>query len=348
MLFYLNNEDRSSIKPVKSKVFADIGWKEKDLENLVAKNMPKLIPENQLMVLFQERPFEEAADIFALDKSGDLYIFELKRWRGHQENLLQVLRYGQKYGQYSYEQLQDMLRKYKKMPDLHLADKHYEYFEDSIDSNLEQSDFNREQHFVVITNGTDIDTLNAIKYWQDKGLKIDSIIYRVYKVGKDYIFEFNPYNPEGEVILEEEEGYFIVNTNLTWCKTCCREMLEQEKAAAYYERKYGIARIKRGDTVFLYHTGLGVVAYGKAIDDYKVIDRSGNKDEEYFIPLRFDWKIDPDSEREKAVRPWKINEKLGTRHAFRQTVISIPEKMAEVVKGLAKNKMQDASKKEAL
>lgn len=340
MLFYLNNKDRVKIKPVKAKAFADIGWREKDLENLVAKNMSKLIPENQLMVLFQERPFKEAADIFALDKSGNLYIFELKRWRGHQENILQVLRYGQIYGQYSYEQLQDMLREYEKIPDLDLADKHYEYFEDSINSKLKPSEFNREQHFVVITNGTDMDTLNAIKYWQDKRLKIDSIIYRVYAIGEDYVLEFNPYNPEREVIIEEEEGYFIVNTNLTWSETAYKEMLGQQKAAAYYERKYGIARIRKGDAVFLYHTGLGIVAYGKSVDNHKATDRNGHRNEEYFIPLRFDWRIDPDSEPEKAVRPWEINRKLGSQYSFRQTVISIPEKMAEVIKGLAKTKVQ--------
>ena len=338
MLFSLSNEDKLNIKSLQTKTFADIGWKERDLENLVAKNMPKLIPENQLMVLFQEKPFRESADIYALDKRGDLYIFELKRWRSRQENILQVLRYGQIYGQYSYEQLQDMLRKYEKTPDLDLADKHYEYFEGSINSKLKPSEFNREQYFIVITNGTDVDTRNAIKYWQDKGLKIDSIIYRVYAIGKDYILEFNPYNPEGEVIIEEEEGYFIVNTNLTWCKTCYREMLEQEKAAAYYGRKYSIARIKKGDIVFLYHTGLGVVACGEAIDNHKVTDRSGHKNEEYFIPLKFEWKINPDSEPEKAVRPWQINEELGTRYAFRQTVISIPEKMADTIKRLARGK----------
>lgn len=321
--------------PVKAKRFSDIGWKEKDLENLIASNILKLIPESQLMVLFQEKPFREAADIYALDKNGDLYIFELKRWRGQQENLLQVLRYGQIYGQYSYEQLQEMLRRYERIQDLDLANKHYEYFKDSIKDQLSPSDFNNDQHFIVITNGVDIDTRNAIKYWQDKGLKIDSIIYRVYSVGNKHILEFNPYNPEGEVIIEEEQGYYIVNTNLTWSDSDYKDMLSQQKAAAYGSRRFGIRNISKGDTVFLYHSGSGVIAFGNAVDSYKTTYHKGHKEEEFFIPLKFEWQVDPDSEPERAIRAWEINRKLGSQYSFRQTVFAIPEKMAKVIKGLA-------------
>jgi hypothetical protein len=342
MLFYLNNDDKAEIKSLKAGSFPAIGWKEKDLENLIANNLSQLIPESQLMVLFQEKPYREAADIYALDEKGDLYIFELKRWRGHQENLLQVLRYGQVYGQYSYEQLQDMLRIYEKMPTLDLAAKHYEYFKDtpkaSIKTKLEPPDFNKDQHFIVITNGIDADTRNAIKYWQDKGLKIDSIIYRVYSIGEKHILEFNPYNPEGEVIIEEEEGCFIVNTNLTWSEEDYRDMLQQQKAAAYGGRRFSIRNIEKGDTVFLYQNGVGVIAYGKAIDNYRSTYNSKKKLEEFYIPMRFDWQVDPDTEREKAVHAWEINRKLDSQYSFRQTVFIIPQKMAEVIKELANRK----------
>jgi len=57
MLFHLNNENKTEIEPLRAKHFSAIGWKEKDLENLIASNILKLIPESQLMVLFQEKPF---------------------------------------------------------------------------------------------------------------------------------------------------------------------------------------------------------------------------------------------------------------------------------------------------
>jgi len=339
MLYLLNSEDKTDIKPITQKTFANIGWKEKELENLLAQNMPKLIPQNQLMVLFQEKPFGEEADIFALDRNGDLYIFELKRWQAHEENILQVLRYGQIYGQYDYEQLQNMLEKYTKSNELNLAQKHYEYFEESIASKLKESDFNKQQHFVLITNGTDVDSRNAIKYWQDKGLSIDSIIYWVYEIGGQHVFEFDPYNPEREVIVEQEEGNFIVNTNLTWSKTDYKAMLGQSMAAAYGNNRNMIKRIKKGDTVFLYHNVVGIIAYGKTQSGYKSLHREGTPDDVYFsVPVKFEWVVNPDTEPEKAVKAWEIKKKLSRQYAFRQTVFAISREMSKAIKEIAKTK----------
>lgn len=338
MLFYLNNKERTEIKPVTHKTFKNIGWKEIDLENLIAKNMTKLIPQNQLMVLFQERQGQEEADIYALDRKGELYIFELKRWQSQKENILQVLRYGQIYGQYSYEQLQEMLQKYGKANTLNLAQKHYEYFSEAIPNKLNETDFNKQQHFIVITNGTDLDTRNAIKYWQDKGLLIDSIVYWLYVINEQVIFEFDPYNPEREVIIEEEGKNYIVNTNLTWSKTNYREMLDNSRAAAYGDRRYGIENLKKGDTVFLYHNGIGVIAYGKVKNNkYKSRYDESLKEEEYYVELSFDWVADPDKAPNKAVKAWQINKKLSSQYAFRQTIFSIRPKMANVIKELAQS-----------
>ena len=48
----------------------------------------------------------------ALDKNGELYIFELKRWGSNQENILQVLRYGQIFGKSNYVELNNLFKKY--------------------------------------------------------------------------------------------------------------------------------------------------------------------------------------------------------------------------------------------
>ena len=55
------------------------------------------------------------------------------------------------------------------MPDLDLAEKHFEYFREVMEDKLSPNNFNRKQKFIVVTNGNDLQTLNAIKYWQDKG-----------------------------------------------------------------------------------------------------------------------------------------------------------------------------------
>lgn len=339
MLFTLNLKDKSEIRQVATCTLADHEFTEKDLENIISKNIAKIIPENQLMVLFQERPFDEAADIYAIDQKGDLYIFELKRWQSHQENILQVLRYGQRYGQYSYDQLNDLLKKYTRHDDIDLSTKHYEYFQESIECKLEHSHFNNDQHFIVITNGIDSATLNAIRYWKEKGLNIDSLPYKVYTIEDKPFLEINTYNPENEVFIDRQEGYYIVNTNITWMEEAYKDMLENQKAAAYYDRKWGIANIHKGDTVYLYHTGVGIVACGKAQDDYNSKEINGDPDEEYFIPLKLEWKVAPVTEKNMAVAAWEINERMQSGHRFRQTVFSITEDMAFAINKLRKEKI---------
>ena len=74
------------------------------------------------------------------------------------------------------------------------------------------------------------------------------------------------------------------------------------------------------------------------MENYHKAYNKGHKEEEYFIPLKFDWKVDPDEERSRAVPAWKINKKQGSQYSFRQTVFTIPERMAKAIEDLAENK----------
>ena len=99
MLFkWIEAETSSDIEKVKEITLSSAGLKEKDLENIISKKIDELVRTDQLMVVMQERSRQEEPDILAVDECGKLYIFELKRWEGRSENLLQVLRYGQKFG----------------------------------------------------------------------------------------------------------------------------------------------------------------------------------------------------------------------------------------------------------
>jgi len=334
MLFKINQNDKAMLKGVVSTSLAQIGWDEKDLEKLISKNLSSFIPENQLMVIFQERQWQEEADIFALDKDGVLYIFELKRWRSKQENLLQVLRYGQKFGQFDYEALQEMLRKYHKNSALELDESHKEYFKEVISQQLDREKFNFNQHFVVITNGVDLETLNAIQYWKKKGLRIDCLPYKVYEENGTFLLEFKSFNPQNEVLFEEESNVFIVNTNIAWSKSNYREMLDRNRAAAYGDRRFGIERIKNGDDILLYHSGTGVIAIGKA----KGKVHKDEKNEQYWIDVDFSWKIDPDSDNKRAVHAWEINSKQNTKYGFRNTVFMINQKLFDIIIDISKTK----------
>lgn len=153
-------QEEPAMKPVPLSTLARAGWVEKDLENILAQRIDCVIRGDQLMVISQETRFQEEADILALDDKGTLYIFELKRWQGEQANLLQVIRYGQIFGQYRYTDLEDLFRKYIGEPTASLDEDHAQHFE--LAEKLKRDSFNTTQRFVVVTAGVDIETLNHV------------------------------------------------------------------------------------------------------------------------------------------------------------------------------------------
>ena len=61
------------------------------------------------------------------------------------------------------------------------------------------------------------------------------------------------------------EGYFILNTNIGNTQEDHDDMLSNGKAAAYFDPwKFKIERLAKGDVVFLYQNGVGIVAFGEA------------------------------------------------------------------------------------
>lgn len=343
MLYCLDRTDIEASVPAQIANLSEFGLKEKDLENFLRSHLAEVVSEDHLMLIGQERAWQAEADLLALDKSGVLYIFELKRWRSHQENILQVLRYGQKFGRFSYSELEDLARRHGKIQGNELSQAHTDFFQ--LENPLPESDFNNDQVFVLVTNGVDADSISAVNYWSKKGVKIVCVPYSVYSVDGNPLISFQTYNPDGDVVgdlvVEKTNSYFIVNTNRSYLPDGWKGMINDGlagKASAFYSRKYQIQRIPRKATVFLYHTGVGVIAKGQATSSYKEaavqVGELFDKGEEFFVPLKFDWALSQD-EWAKAPRASQINEKIGTSHRFRQTVFAIPQDMARAIDSIA-------------
>lgn len=317
MLFYLDDNNRKQLRTVKRTSLASINWSEKDLENLISHNINKVISESGLMTIFQERLGQEEPDIMALDKEGNLYLFELKRWKSNKENLLQVLRYGQIFGQYDYDALNDLYNKHIK-DNKELLEEHDKHFNLGKEEKISKEDFNRKQHFLIIVDGTDTETRQAINYWKTTGLWIDAIIYRVYETNtKEHLIEFNTYSPEEDVI-EVEEGCYILNTNIKNDPQNDIDMLAEKKAAAYFSPpKYKINKIQKGDKVFLYRSGEGIVAMGKGCGVTKKKDYKGYAEAEYYTHLD-DFKI-----LETPLKPSEIKKITGVNYRFMTTMFGV-------------------------
>jgi hypothetical protein len=101
---------------------------ERGLQDILFRSLDRLIPEDELLLVMQSRQWQEEPDIMALGADGTLFIFELKAWESRSENLLQVLRYGQIYGQYSYRQLDAVFRSFM-VRDASLKETHHSTFD---------------------------------------------------------------------------------------------------------------------------------------------------------------------------------------------------------------------------
>lgn len=95
---------------------------------------------------------------------------------------------------------------------------------------------------------------------------------------------------ENQSAMERVQGsFYILNTNISNSAEDDADMLLHHKAAAYHApAKFSIKRIRKGDRVFLYRSGIGVVAVGIGSGDLKIRnyhDDPSQEDEEYYTPL---------------------------------------------------------------
>ncbi|MBS0618983.1 MAG: hypothetical protein JSR44_12390 [Spirochaetes bacterium] len=60
--------------------------------------------------------------------------------------------------------------------------------------------------------------------------------------------------------------------------------------------------------------------------------------DEYWIFIKFDWKVNPDTEAQRAVPAWEINQEFGSNYTFRHTIFRIDQPMCDVLSRLIEKK----------
>ena len=94
-------------------------------------------------------------------------------------------------------------------------------------------------------------------------------------------------------------NFYILNTNITNNIESHKDMLERGVAAAFCDPwKFNIERLKKGDVVFLYESGTGIVATGKASGKVEKLDYEGVEDDGYQQKLNEFKKVKPLSAKE--------------------------------------------------
>ena len=237
--------------------FASFGQREKDLEDLIARNLLDVLFEDAgLMPVCQERQGQQVADIYAVNATGELTIFELKRSTAGGDAVQQALGYAQDAGQWSHVELQERYREYAGS-DSGLAEAHREAF--GLDQPLQAWEFNRRQHLVVIGSAADDSLTDSVDYWRRQGIWIDFLPYRIYELGGEHYFEFFALPYDRHRNPADEKGV-VFDTNRSWDEESIWYMMENSRVAAFGDAKRFVEYVNAGDIVFFSHRFTGVVA----------------------------------------------------------------------------------------
>lgn len=285
MLYKLTlDENRpNEIEPIPFLDFSQLTKIEKDLENLLAENLlNKLFEDNALMPIHQERSFQAESDIYALTVKGDLVIFELKRGVVGDDAMLQILRYTQIAGQWGYDKLNQLFK--KQNPEKELSEAHKEDFQ--LDRALTPAEFNRNQHLYVVGSAANESLAKSLTFWKSKGLSVEFMPYRIYKINTEFYFEFfaKPYDIH---INPNQQKGVILDTNRTYNEECVWDMLKKKRASAYGGQAYFANYLKKGDTVFLSHKHHGIIAAGEVLTNAKREYNNDIDDEEGFVNVKW-------------------------------------------------------------
>lgn len=316
MLLKVNLQNKTADR-VRGLTLKSFGLDERNFQDILYRSLDKLIPDDELLLIMQSRRWQEEADLMAIDKKGRLFIFELKAWEARSENILQVLRYGQIFGNYKYEDLDRLYKKITK-DKRNLKDAHSSLFGIELEENI----FKYAQVFVVVTNGIDYKTRVSIQYWRSQKLDIRPWIYRVYKdANSEMMIEISPFSSEDNPYEDISEGYYILNTNIRNSREDHDNMLREQKAAAYFDPwKYKITYLSKGDVVFLYQSGVGIIAVGKANGKLTIAKYQNNpdhSDEEYFMKLNQFHKL------KEAISAAEIKNITKVNHRFMSTMFAL-------------------------
>ena len=313
MLYKLGSTDGKfdTLKPVAFKNFSSFGNREKDLEDLIARNILDVLFEDaSLMPIFQERQGQGEADIYALDEKGELIIFELKRETAGEDAVHQALRYAQGAGQWSYETLENKYRQYK---DTDLREAHKEAFD--LEYKLDAKEINNKQRLIIIGSAADDSLINAVDYWKKQGISIDFLPYRIYDLNGEQYFEFFALPYDKHRNPSDTKGV-LFDTNRTYFEDSIWYMIENSRVAAWGDTKRFIEYIYPDDTVFFSHRGEGLVAAGRVKGNIVSLDDENAKyrDVEFTTPV-------PKKGQEIVAMPFcKVSEITGKSFYWARTV----------------------------
>lgn len=177
------------------------------------------------------------ADLYALDRNGNLVIFELKRGVAGEDAVLQAIGYAQRAGRWVLSELQrryDAYLEKRGLARLDLRQAHLDALQ--LEHPLEPSNFNRRQHLYIVASAGNERLIEAIDYWKNQGLSVEFLPYRIYEIQGTRYFEFFSFPYDRHRNPATVKGV-LFDTNRTYDEDSVWEMMEKSRVAAYGDLK---------------------------------------------------------------------------------------------------------------
>lgn len=144
------------------------------------------------------------------------------------------------------------------------------------------------------------------------------------------LLEISPFRVTDNPYEDIAEGYYVLNTNISNNEGDHDDMLANGKAAAYFDPwKFKIERLAKGDVVFLYQSGVGIVAMGNADGKLVKAPYHGDPehvDEEYFRKLNQFQRVSP------PLTAAEIKKITGVNHRFLMVMFGLDADSGKAVK----------------
>ncbi|MCL4517673.1 MAG: DUF5655 domain-containing protein [Thaumarchaeota archaeon] len=167
---------------------------EKVMEHWLADNPHAALPdEERVLVISQERAFENLVDILAIDEEGSLIVIEVKRSQTHRDVIAQALEYASDVADWDYQKLNLKAAEYfaaKKLPYDSLLSAFQETFGVG-PTDFSESQYNQRQRIYMVAETIEPKIERATRWLLTRGVPIGYIVYRCYRAEDgDFFLEF--------------------------------------------------------------------------------------------------------------------------------------------------------------
>lgn len=316
MIFQFDKAQKSISPLSHSSIVESIGGLEADLEGFLKSSIgDSIFPE--YLIFGNERKYQAEADLFGISADGDLILFELKTKGAYDRGkIYQAMDYAQMFSHWRYAEMEAHF--HKCFPGL--AFPLSELFLRHFGFKLSESDFNRHQKIIIISNASSISTSRVAKYWNRSGIDIREYFYRFFEVSGKLLFELSD-----DIYTQQDTYNCMINTCSTHFPDAYLELVKKQGVAAWGDKMPVIGEWLKKANIFLYHNGYGIIAAGVGTAHHQDSFNEEYKINERFLKLeRFITGVDVGSgEIKKYLSAGEIRKTLGRDLFFATTAVPL-------------------------